>query len=486
MALSDIRTLAQWWQDEISRLDQRDVIARVRTEAGLDGRYMFMVLMSAGIAILGLLQSSPAVVIGAMLISPLMGPIIGLGFALATIDSAEIRRTILALAVGAVVAVAFTALIVVVSPLQNVTGELAARTRPNLFDLVIAILSALAGTYATIRGRAGTVVGVAIATALMPPLATIGFGIATLNGTVASGAALLFVTNFVAITLTAAVMARLYGFARSLSPRQTMLGTLIVIAAFGGLAIPLGLSLRQIAWETRVSRDVRTVLADEFGDAARLSQVAIDFAAQPLSVKATALTPTFKADAARRAEAALRARLGQPVDVAIAQYRVGEAQAEAATLADAKNAQDVAERRMETMTADLALIAGVEPDDVLVDQRSRRAQVRASVLPGAGLATYRALEARIADVTPGWQILLEPPAVALPEIGFIEGAPDADAVALAVWAARRRGLALTVTGPEPQASALADAFRAQGIDVALVSGTGAVRLDWRTSAAPAR
>lgn len=60
MALPDLRTLAHWWQDEIARLDQHEVITRVRTEAGLDGRYMFMVLMSAGIAILGLLQSSPA------------------------------------------------------------------------------------------------------------------------------------------------------------------------------------------------------------------------------------------------------------------------------------------------------------------------------------------------------------------------------------------------------------------------------------------
>ena len=484
MTLPDLRTLAHWWQDEIARLDQHEVITRVRTEAGLDGRYMFMVLMSAGIAILGLLQSSPAVVIGAMLISPLMGPIIGLGFALATIDSAEIRRTVVALTVGAVVAVAFTALIVMVSPLQNVTGELAARTRPNLFDLVIAILSALAGTYATIRGRAGTVVGVAIATALMPPLATIGFGIATLNGTVAGGATLLFVTNFVAITLTAAVMARLYGFARSLSPRQTMLGTLIVIMAFGGLAIPLGLSLRQIAWETRVSRDVRAVLADEFGDATRLSQVTIDFAAQPLSVKATALTPAFRPNAAPQAEAALRARLGQPVSVTIAQYRVGEAEAEAATVADAKNAQDAAEHRVEALTTDLALIAGVAPGEVLVDRLSRRAQVRAGVLPGAGLATYRALEARVAAAAPGWQITLEPPAVvAPPDVSMIDGKPDPAAIEVAAWGAKRRGLALSVSGPDEAATAVAEALRAGGAEVVLTPGGQSIRLDWRTDAA---
>ena len=99
-------------------------------------RYLFMTAMSAGIAMLGLLLSSPAVVIGAMLISPLMGPIIGLGFALATVDAHQIRRAGIALVGGALFAVLFCALLVLVSPLQNVTTEIAARTRPNLFDLV--------------------------------------------------------------------------------------------------------------------------------------------------------------------------------------------------------------------------------------------------------------------------------------------------------------------------------------------------------------
>ena len=75
-------------------VDHVAVVERVREDAGFDGRYAFMILMSAGIAMLGLLLSSPAVVIGAMLISPLMGPIIGLGFGLATFDWREIRRVI--------------------------------------------------------------------------------------------------------------------------------------------------------------------------------------------------------------------------------------------------------------------------------------------------------------------------------------------------------------------------------------------------------
>ena len=176
--------LSLWWRGTVvASVDHAGVLEKVRGEAAWNGRYVFMVLMSAGIAVLGLLLSSPAVVIGAMLISPLMGPIIGLGFGLATFDGDEIRRSGMALALGTVIAVGFTALLVLLSPLQNVTSEIAARTRPNLFDLLVALFSALAGAYAMIRGREGTVVGVAIATALMPPLAVVGFGLATWNGT---------------------------------------------------------------------------------------------------------------------------------------------------------------------------------------------------------------------------------------------------------------------------------------------------------------
>ena len=84
-----------------------------------------------------------------------------------------------------------------ISPIQTVTEEIAARTQPNLFDLLVALFSALAGSYAVIRGREGTIVGVAIATALMPPLAVVGFGLATLNWTVFGGALGLFIPNLV-------------------------------------------------------------------------------------------------------------------------------------------------------------------------------------------------------------------------------------------------------------------------------------------------
>lgn len=111
-------------------------------------------------------------------------------------------------------AVGMTAAIVLLSPVQDATPEILVRTRPNRFDLVAAVLSGAAGGYATVRRRAGAVVGVAIAAALMPPLAVAGYGLATSQWSIARGAALLFVTDMVAISATAALVAGWYGFGR--------------------------------------------------------------------------------------------------------------------------------------------------------------------------------------------------------------------------------------------------------------------------------
>src|SRR5581483_8355282 len=98
--------LRQWWRHAVLEgIDHQEVMVKIAEESGWSPRYAFMILMSAGIAVLGLLVSSPAVVIGAMLISPLMNPILGFGFSLATFDFAEARRSLTALAAGSVLAV---------------------------------------------------------------------------------------------------------------------------------------------------------------------------------------------------------------------------------------------------------------------------------------------------------------------------------------------------------------------------------------------
>jgi uncharacterized hydrophobic protein (TIGR00271 family) len=260
--MSILRQTLDWWRNHINaEVDHPAVVRRVAEDAGWTPRFAFMVIMSAAIAELGLLQSSPAVVIGAMLISPLMGPIMGLGFGLALFDFPSLKRSLAALGIAVPLAVAFTALIVLCSPLKSATPEILARTRPNLFDLVVALFSALAGTFALIRGKGDTIVGVAIATALMPPLATVGFGLATGNAAIAGGAFALFATNFVTIALSATIMARLYGFGHYLSSQQSWLQTGLLIAVFVVMAVPLGLSLQHIAREAVTTTQVRAALS---------------------------------------------------------------------------------------------------------------------------------------------------------------------------------------------------------------------------------
>ena len=483
------RNFRQWWSSEVvGSVRHREVIDRVCEESGWSAHFAFMTLMSAGIAVLGLLLSSPAVVIGAMLISPFMGPIIGLGFGLATFDSQELKRSAIALAVGTALAVGFCALVTLLSPLQQVTEEIAARTRPNLFDLLVALFSGLAAAYAMVRGRHGAIVGVAIATALMPPLAVMGFGLATLNWTVLGGSSLLFFTNLMTIGVAAAGLARAYGFGHTLSPRQTGLQATLIVLIVVALAVPLGVTLRQIAFEALASRQAREVIASGFGGDARLSRLDIDYDARPVAVEATVFTSDYRPDAEREAERALARLMRRPVKVTLEQFRVGAAagEAEAAEIAQAKGA--AADRSAARIAERLALAAGVAPERVLVDRVGRRAEVRAAELPGAGIETYAALEARIAALEPRWQVSLVPPVTAaLPDIAFEDGTPDPQALTAAIWAGRRIDLAIGVSAAsDERAETVAEALREAGLRAEVQPGgggeDGAVRLQWRAPA----
>lgn len=464
--------LTHWWRTAVvNTVDQAQVIADRREESDLSARYLFMLAMSAGIAILGLLLSSPAVVIGAMLLSPLMGPIIGLGFALATGDYSWMRQAAKSLAIGTLLSIALCAVMVFLSPLQTVTSEIAARTRPNLFDLAVAFFSALAGAYALIRGREGTVVGVAIATALMPPLAVVGFGLATFNGAVFWGALGLYVTNLLTIALTAWVMARLYGFRTNLSQRQTRLQTLAIVTVFVMMAVPLVLSLNQIVWETRSTQKIRGELLDAFDARSAISDLQIDWDAEPIRISATVFTPSLKPSAEDAAALAIAREIRREVEVTLIQSKVGPDRdaAEAAQLAAARANLEAADRqRAQALGSKLALIAGVEESAVVIDRQNRRALVKASALEGLGLAGYRELERRVAQTEPEWSILLEPPARSLPSIAFDGADPEeagTDAIALIAWAAQRVGAPVILSGTDTQTRRAAELLQEQGVSV---------------------
>ncbi len=172
--------------------------------------YWFELLLACGIATLGLALNSAAVVIGAMLISPLMTPIMGIGLALATGDIFLGVRAIVNLLLSVAAALAAAVFFTSVLPFKEVTSEILARTQPTILDLVVALLSGLAGSVATLKSSKGLTAalpGTAIAVALMPPLCVVGFGVGIRHYdpqwiSVAKGSGLLFAANLVAIVLT--------------------------------------------------------------------------------------------------------------------------------------------------------------------------------------------------------------------------------------------------------------------------------------------
>jgi uncharacterized hydrophobic protein (TIGR00271 family) len=194
-----------------------DVYLEISQAATLtDAAYWFQLIFAAGIATIGLVLSSPAVIIGAMLISPLMGPILSLGLALATGDFVLLVRAIANLTLSCSVAITFAILLIFTLPFKEATSEILARTTPNTLDLGVALFSGAIGAIATcrpIKGVITSIPGVSIAVALMPPLCVVGFGIGmgfSLNLTeglqISRGGGLLFLTNLVAIAFASALV----------------------------------------------------------------------------------------------------------------------------------------------------------------------------------------------------------------------------------------------------------------------------------------
>lgn len=183
--------------------DQEATRAAIEQDISFKGHNAWILICSIFIASVGLNANSTAVVIGAMLISPLMGPILGIGMSIATNDIDTLRRSLKNFAVMVVLSVLTAYLFFNFFPLRDESSELLARTEPDIRDVLIALFGGLALVIA--RARKGTIAsvifGVAIATALMPPLCTVGFGIAIGNWDYALGALYLFFINAIFIAL---------------------------------------------------------------------------------------------------------------------------------------------------------------------------------------------------------------------------------------------------------------------------------------------
>ena len=217
--------------------------------------------LSGLIATLGLLANSVAIIIGAMIIAPLIGPITGIAYSSTIANKRLLKRSFLTLSTGVLFTVFISAIAVSLIGLKSVTPEILARTNPNLLDLVIALAAGAAGAFANTRKRiADALPGVAIAVALVPPLSVVGIGLAWGKTSLFIGAMLLFITNLTGIIFSGVIVLLLQSYG---SVERAKQGLIFTVATLIILGVPLGLSLKGLIVQNNVRYEVNEVVRRE-------------------------------------------------------------------------------------------------------------------------------------------------------------------------------------------------------------------------------
>jgi len=248
-----------------------EVQVQLRDSCTPDFDFFLLVVLSAVIATLGLLTDSAAVIIGAMLVAPLMSPIIGIGLASLTGDARLFRDSGVALVRGAFLAIFMAVLLAWVNrylpfiTLQELPAEVTSRTRPSPIDLTVALAGGMAAAFAlAMPSISAALPGVAIATALMPPLCVIGVGIAMGRWDVAGGAALLFLTNAVTIAFAAMLVFFALGFSPGRKSGRRAPRALFVSAGFTlVLLVPLTLLSARFFHDANENRQINSVVSTQ-------------------------------------------------------------------------------------------------------------------------------------------------------------------------------------------------------------------------------
>ncbi len=229
-------------------------------ESDPDGAYFALIVGSCIIATLGLLSNSAAVIIGAMIVAPLMMPIRGLALAVLISDLALFRLAVTAIAGGTLLAILISWGLGLVTALPIYGSEIMARSQPNLLDLGIAVAAGGIGGYALVQPKiSSTLAGVAIAVALMPPVCTIGLGLAQGNFSLSRGATLLYLTNLLGIALACMLVFWLSGY---VSLKQGRRPVAIGMFLTGLLVIPLGISFGRLIQQGRLEANIRRALVN--------------------------------------------------------------------------------------------------------------------------------------------------------------------------------------------------------------------------------
>ena len=244
--------------------------------------YYIMIILSCTIVTYGLLQNSTAVIIGAMLISPLMGPIIGGALAVSEGDNSLLKIAIKTEILGALLTIGFAICLTLIIPQTVATEEILSRTSPTLLDLIIALAAGAAGTYAICyRPNSAILPGVAISTALMPPLCVVGIGISNKDFSMATGAVLLFLANIIAINFASIVVFNIFGFSNFYTQCKKCMFNIkylssniiysIVLVCL--ISIPLAVFMYKSYQDNAINNTVRNTIQEEMDKIAPKAEI---------------------------------------------------------------------------------------------------------------------------------------------------------------------------------------------------------------------
>jgi uncharacterized hydrophobic protein (TIGR00271 family) len=276
---------------KLTQSERDDIYHQMRRAANPSIDFFILIALSAMIATLGLLLSSPAVIIGAMLVAPLMSPILAIAMSMVQGDLRLLRLSANATALGIILAISVSIMVTLVVTTQINTSEILSRTRPNLLDLLVALASGAAGGYAMGRKEvAAALPGVAISAALVPPLGVIGYGTATGQLYIAGGSLLLFTTNLVAIIFAAAVIFLLLGFRPTQARMRQVVQIKFLLSLLALLLISIPLAVFSVDGIGQVARQnqVENVLNEEVeSQEARITDIVVERQGDGFVVHAT-------------------------------------------------------------------------------------------------------------------------------------------------------------------------------------------------------
>lgn len=376
----DIKKTIRQYTYIYDQVDTDAAAERIKSSIWFKGPNAWILTFAIILASVGLNVNSTAVIIGAMLVSPLMGPIIGVGLALGTHDTDLLKSAAKNLLVMVIISLAASTLFFVMSPLSLVNPtELEARTSPTIYDVLIALFGGLAGILENSRTERGTVLsGVAIATALMPPLCTAGYGLAHLNAHFFFGAMYLFVINTVFIALATYLMVKYLRFrtVSGISPERAQKQRRIISMILVIVIVPSIWSAIILVGKNNFERNVHNFVEDNrLVGRSYLYDYSIEGRSVNFAFTGEALTDSLKADFYSRAS---KYKLKEK-DIHLTEYSLGMSQSEVdAILSDVysraqvereKNQAglDMLQARIDSLTRRLETLESIqEPADTLI------------------------------------------------------------------------------------------------------------------------